>query len=86
MVSETTKKPTRVKDGELSLFEGRLVNRQRMAKLLECRPTLVSAMMKRPNGLPHIKEGQRYWFDPEAVLEWFKSRQTSPAPTQGKRR
>lgn len=76
---------TREKDGSVDLFDGRLVNRQRMAEMLKCPLTRISAMMNMPNGLPHIRIGARYWFDPEAVLAWFKEKQTQANPDRKRR-
>ena len=83
--SKAAPRPTRVKDGSLDLFDGRLVNRERMAEILKCPLPRISAMMKLPNGLPFIRIGARYWFDPEAVLAWFKEKQTQANCTNRKR-
>jgi hypothetical protein len=73
---ETTRAyKTRVPDGAVELFDGKLVNRRCLAeKYLHCPAERVSKMIHL--GLPHIKIGARLWFDPDAVLAWFKQRET----------
>jgi len=64
------------------LFDGKLVNRFAMAKLLNCTPGLVSKMIKRKDGMPYIRMGARYWFSPENVLAWFQKQQQQDNPTR----
>lgn len=82
---QRTPQKKRQPDGDLALFGGKLVNRQRIAKDLNVSPERVSAMIAMPDGLPHIRMGLRYYFDPEAVLAWFLKRQTQNNPSRSKK-
>jgi hypothetical protein len=65
---------TRVQDGPIEMFDGALVNRARMAEIMRCPPDRILRYIQ--EGMPHIKRAGRYWLEPPAALEWFKSGST----------
>lgn len=83
---EKEQKRTRIKDGPIELFGGKLVNTKRMCEILKCPPDRLRQMMALPNGLPRIKIGARYWFDPNAVLAWLTARQSQANPMRRNRK
>ena|SRR5438105_3201948 len=89
VATERPRKPraykTRVRDGEIELFGGELVNRKKMLEILKCPSCRLSSMMAQENGLPFIRLGARVWFAPDAVMAWMKSLQTQANPTRVKR-
>lgn len=82
---ERKRKLTRVRDGAIQLFDGKLVNTVRMCEILQCPPDRLRRMIAMPDGLPRIKIGARYWFNPDAVLAWLSARQSQANPTRRKR-
>ena len=70
----------RPKDEARELFNGRLVNRKRLAAadMLNCAPYSIGKYVRR--GMPTIRVGQTVWFDPEACCSWFRAQQQSGKP------
>lgn len=73
--SPATSRGWRPKDGPQSLFGGKLVNKKRLcsADMLGCSVSTLNGYMRK--GMPFIKVGQRYFFDPDACVAWFRSKQ-----------
>jgi hypothetical protein len=83
--------------GDISLFNGELVNRSELARLLQVPVAKIAAWCALPNGLPRIRlpsgdperKGNRLLFNVSEVRAWIESHRegTNPTPdTQSKRR
>jgi hypothetical protein len=83
---------TRVRDGDIVLFGGEIVNRQQLAKLLHVTPLRISQWTRLPNGLPYIRvpsgdptrRGLRMLFNVAAARKWLESFQEHPNPLRQK--
>lgn len=74
---------TRRKDGEIRGAGGKLLNSKALVKELGVTANWLSRKLRQAEPIPHIRlpNTQRYWFDLDVVLAWFRAHAVKPAPT-----
>lgn len=90
MTEQTLPKEKRKRkpDGEILLFEGALVNRQGLARILGVPPLRISLWTRLPNGLPFIRQpsgdpgrrGLRLLFNVAQARQWLEGFAEYPNP------